>query len=54
MTFNTLEHRDVSEIDWMLEGRIGFVAGLTLPIGKPTEVDWMLDGHILGTRCGPR
>ena len=45
MTFNTLKHGNVSQIDWMLEGRIGFVAGVTLAIGEATEVNRVLDGY---------
>ena len=54
MTFNTLKHGDVPEIYWMFEGRIGFVAGLTLAIGETAQVDWMLDGYGFQDCSGPR
>ena len=53
MTFNTLKHGDFSEIDWMLKGRIGFVAGLTLAIGKATEVDRVLYTYGFEDCCWP-
>jgi hypothetical protein len=54
MTLNALKHGNVSQVDWMFEGSIGFVAGLTLAIGEAAEVDWMLDGYGLENCRGPR
>ena len=54
MTFNTLKHGNVSEVDWMLEGSIGFVAALTLAIGEATKVDRVLYGYGFKDCCGPR
>ena len=54
MTFNTLKHGNVSQVDWMLKGGIGLVTALTLSIGEATEVDWMLEGYGFEDCCGPR
>ena len=54
MTFNALKHGNVSQIDWMFEGRIGFVASLTLAISEAAQVDWMLNGYGFENCCGPR
>jgi len=54
MTFNALKHRDVSQIDWMFKGGVGFVASLTLAISEAAQVDWMLNGYGFENRCGPR
>ena len=54
MAFDTLEHRDVSQIDWMFERLVGFVARLTLAVGKCAEVDRVLHGNGFDDRRGPR
>ena len=53
MTFNALEHGNVSQIDGMFERGIGFVAGLTLAIGEASQVDRMLDGYGFEDCRGP-
>jgi hypothetical protein len=45
MTFNTLKRGNVSQVDWMFEGLISFVASLTLAIGEAAQIDRMLDGY---------
>ena len=45
MTFNALKHGDVSQVQWMFEGSIGFVAGITLTIGEAAQIDGMLNGY---------
>lgn len=42
MALDALEHRDVSEIDRVLERLISFVARLALSIGESAKIDWML------------
>ena len=53
MTFNALEHGNVSQIDWVFEGGIGFVAGLTLAIGEASQVDRVPDGYGFEDCRGP-
>ena len=43
MTFNTLKHGNVSEVDWMFEGGISFVTALALAIGEAAQVDRVLN-----------
>ena len=56
MTFDALEHRDVAQVDWMLELLIGLVAKLALVfVRQPTEIDWVDERaslHILFRRRG--
>jgi hypothetical protein len=54
MTFNTLKHGNVSEVDWMCEGSIGLVAALTLAIREAAKVDRVLYGYGFQVCCGPR
>ena len=53
MAFNALEHGNVSQIDRMFEGSIGFVAGFTLAIAEAAEVDRVLYGYSFENCCGP-
>ena len=41
MTFNTLEHRNIAEVHWMLERFVAFVAELAFPIDERAEIDRM-------------
>ena len=54
MTLNTLKHRNVSQVDWMFEGCIGLVTGLTLAIGEAAQIDRMLYAYCFGHCGGPR
>ena len=54
MAFNTLKHRNVSQIDWMFERGIGFVAGFTLAIREATEIYRMLYSYGFEDGCWPR
>jgi hypothetical protein len=47
MTLDTLKHRDVTEVDGMLERLVCLVAGFALAISKSPQVDWMLNGESL-------
>ena len=53
MTFRTLKHGNVSEIDRMLEGSIGFMTGLTLAICEAAEIDRMLYAYCFESCRGP-
>ena len=44
MTLYTLKHRDVSEVERVLEGSIRLVAGLALAIRETAEIDRVLEG----------
>ena len=41
MTLDALKHRDVSQVDRMLEGLVRFVARLALPDGKRAQINGM-------------
>jgi len=50
MAFHALKHRDITEINRMLEGLVRLMAKLAFVIGKPSEINRMLEGsgsHIL-------
>ena len=42
MTLNTLEHRDVAQVDRVLEGLVGLMTSLTFAIGQGTQIDRVL------------
>ena len=44
MTLRALEHRDVAEVDRVLEGLVGRVASFTLARSEAAEVDGMFEG----------
>ena len=50
MALNTLEHRDIAEINRMLKRLVRLMAKLAFVIRKASEINWMLEGsgsHIL-------
>ena len=48
MALATLEHRDVSQVDRVLERFVRFVTGFAFSIRQPTEIDRMLNVDCLG------
>ena len=44
MALGALKHRNIAEIDWMLEGFIGFVTGLAFAVGQRAQIHRMLKG----------
>ena len=42
MAFDTLKHRNVAKLKWMLELSVRFVAELAFVISKPSEINRML------------
>jgi hypothetical protein len=42
MTLNTLKHRDITKINRMLEGLVGFMAIVAFVVGKRTQIDRVL------------
>jgi len=50
MALNTLKHRNVAEVDWMLKGLVRLVAEIAFMVGKASKINRMLEGsgsHIL-------
>ena len=50
MTLDALEHRNITQIYWVLEGLVGFVAIVAFVIGKRAQINRVLEGtglHIL-------
>jgi len=43
MALGALEHRDVAEVDWVLEGFVGPVATLAFASCEAAEVDGMFE-----------
>ena len=39
VTFNTLEHRNITQINWMLEGLGRFMARLAFPVGETSKIN---------------
>lgn len=56
MAFNALEHGNIAQVNGMLKGFVGLVAGLAFAISLAAEIDRVLKGpslHILSSRpCG--
>src|ERR1700730_8407034 len=44
MAFHTLEHRNIAEIDWMLEGLGRSMARLAFPVGEAAKINRVLEG----------
>ncbi len=44
MALDTLEHRNIAEVDWVSERLIGFVVGFAFAISEGAEIDRMLNG----------
>ena len=43
MALNTLEHRYIAQVDWVLEGFVRLVAKLAFVISERTQIDRMLE-----------
>ena len=43
MTFNALEHRDITQINWMLKRLARFMARLAFPVGEASKINRVLE-----------
>jgi hypothetical protein len=50
VTLDTLKHRDVAQIDGMLERLVRLVTRFAFAIREAAEIDWMLERAFLGNR----